>query len=489
MSRERNFFHAIKWAIVSNWGQNSINALITFVLAALLGPKEFGVVAMASVYIVFIQMILESGFNDAIIQRKDLKQIHLDSIFWLILVSSLFLSGMSVMLSRWWAAMNNMPGLALVISVLSINIPIRGFVIVQQALLHREMDFKSIAIRDNVAVFAGGCLGIVMALSGFGIWALVSQQLCRSLVSVMLLWKLSHWRPQRQFSFQSVKDLLHFSVKVFIANFGGFLTGQSDALFLGAFFGPVAVGLYRFADRIMSMLLEVVTKAIQMVSFPFFSSLQNDKTELKKNLLMCWKTSAGATIPSMIALAAVSDRLVRAVGPQWQASAPVIKILCIIGIARSVMLFTGAYLKAVGRPGMVTLFVWSVAITTTLMFIISGIILKNFSIAQQIVGVAAFRAFIVVIIFLPINLFLIIRFAGVTIRDLFTAISSPILAGAAIILVVLGMKSAVDSLGLRPLMAFGLTGMVAAMAGVITMISADNRFRNLIFTFLGKHEG
>lgn len=489
MTVQKKFFHAVKWAVVSNWGKNSINALITFILAALLGPKEFGTVAIASVYIVFIQMFLDSGFNEALIQHKDLKQIHLDSVFWLILASSLFLSGISIALSKWLADMNKLPELALVISVLSINIPIRGFVIVQQALLHRAMDFKSIAIRDNVAVFVGGCLGIVMALSGFGIWALVSQQICRSIVALILLWKMSSWRPQRQFSLQSVKDLLHFSVKVFIANLGGFLTGQSDALFLGAFFGPTAVGLYRFADRIMNMLLEVVTRAIQMVSLPFFSSIQNDRTELKKNLLMCWKTSATATIPSMMALAAISDRLVNAVGPQWQASADVIKILCFIGIARSIMLFTGAYLKAIGKPGIVTLFIWGIATATTLMFIISGILLKNFPVEQQIFWVALSRASMVIMLFMPINIFFILRFAEVTMRDLITAVRSPLFAGLTIILAVISIKSVIDSMGLKPIPAFGLTGIIAVLTGLITMVSLDNKLRSFVFSVLSRNRG
>ncbi|MBI4707805.1 MAG: lipopolysaccharide biosynthesis protein [Candidatus Omnitrophica bacterium] len=488
MSGQKKIFQSIKWTIVSNWGQNSINALITFILAALLGPKEFGIVAIASVYIVFIQMFVESGFNDALIQHKDLKQLHLDSIFWLILASSLLLSGISIALSRLWANMNNMPELALVICALSINIPIRGLIIVQQALLHRAMDFKSIAIRDNVAVFISGCLGVSMAFGGFGIWALVAQQICKSIVSLILLWKMSHWRPQRQFSLQSVKDLLHFSVKVFFANLGGFLQGHSDALFLGVFFGPMAVGLYRFADRIMSMLLEVVTKAIHMVSLPFFSSLQDNKSELKKSLLMCWKTSATATIPSMMALAAISDRLVDAVGPKWRASADVLKILCLIGIARSIMLFTGTFLKAVSRPGLVTLFIWSLAIATTLMFVVSGVLLKSFPIEQQIFWVAVSRASIVVMIFLPINLFLIMRFADVTMRDLITSVRTPIFVGLTIILTVIGIKSLIDSMGLKPITAFGLTGIIAATVGFITLVSVDNKLRRSLLSVLLRNE-
>ena len=147
MPQPQGFRRAVKWAYVMSLGDKGLSALTMFVLASLLGPREFGIVAMALVYIEFIQMFLDQGFVAAIIQRKELSTRHLDSVYWLVLALSLLLSAVSIACSKWWAALNHVPELALVLCALSISIPIEALTVVQKAVLHREMDFKSMSLR------------------------------------------------------------------------------------------------------------------------------------------------------------------------------------------------------------------------------------------------------------------------------------------------------------------------------------------------------
>ena len=208
----RTFRGAVLWSYLMNSGEKAIFALVTFVLASILGPSDFGTVSMAMVYILFIQMFLEQGLCLALIQRKDLDAEHLDSVFWMVMVAGLALVGISVGLSGWWARVNHLPTLARVIRWLSVSILIESLTVVQRAVLHRDMNFKSLSLRSNAAAAVAAVVSLGMALAGFGVWALVGQKLGEDISALALLWKISSWRPRLRFSLLHLKQLLGFSV-------------------------------------------------------------------------------------------------------------------------------------------------------------------------------------------------------------------------------------------------------------------------------------
>src|SRR5437660_12203229 len=123
MTNPKSFLNAVKWAYTANWGERAFSALFTFILAGLLGPRDFGMASIALIYILFLQMFLDQGLVAALIQKRNLEPEHLDAVFWMNFVLSLVLVGVSILLGRWWAAMNHLPEIAAVISVLSLCIP------------------------------------------------------------------------------------------------------------------------------------------------------------------------------------------------------------------------------------------------------------------------------------------------------------------------------------------------------------------------------
>ena len=238
MPPRRSFGSALKWALVMNSGTRGIGTAVTFLLAALLGPADFGLVAVALIYIAFIRMLLEQGFITAIIQREQLDPEHLDSAFWLNVAWCLILATASFLTAGWWADVNNMPTLEDVIHVLSILIVVEGLGIVQHALMERQLDFKRLAIRSNLSVVLGGAAGIPLALAGAGVWALVAQQLVLETTLLVMMWLLNPWRPGLRFSRPHARELIGFSVSVFAANLAGFVNRRADALLMGIFWGP-----------------------------------------------------------------------------------------------------------------------------------------------------------------------------------------------------------------------------------------------------------
>ena len=144
-------------------------------------------------------------------------------------------------------------------------------------MLKREMDFRTLSIRSNIGVVAGGVVGLGMAFTGFGAWALVGQILARDGVGLVLLWKLSEWRPRFSFSWWHMRDLMGFSVSNFAAQLAIFAEMQASSVILGLFFGPVAVGLYRIAERVMGSVVTMTMTSIQSVALPEFSGFKPNR--------------------------------------------------------------------------------------------------------------------------------------------------------------------------------------------------------------------
>ena len=187
------------------------------------------------------------------------------------LVFCIVLAAVGFALSGWWAGVNDTPELEDVLRVLSLSIVVSGLGIVQEAYLQRNLQFRKLAIRTNVAALAGGVAGLVLALTGAGVWSLVAQHMTSRCMSLVLLWAVSDWRPRFRFSRSHARDIVGFTTGVFVANIGGFVNRRSDILLMGLFFGPTVVGIYRLADRFVDALIELTMRPVGLVSLAHFS--------------------------------------------------------------------------------------------------------------------------------------------------------------------------------------------------------------------------
>ena len=477
MRPRRTGANPVRWAFVLNTGRRSINMAFTLVLAAMLGPRPFGIVAMAMVYVAVLELVLEQGLPTALIQRTDLDLEHLDSAFWMSLVWCLFLAGVSVALSGWWAELNNTPELADVIKVLSLALPLGGLLLVQQAILVREMDFKTLAIRSNAASLVGGCVGVATALAGGGVWSLVAQQLTMDAVGVALLWALSTWRPRFRFSPSHARELLGFSSDVFFANLGNFISRRSDALLMGIFFGPYAVGLYRMADRFVEVLLDLTTKPIATVSLPLLSRLKDDPPALRESLTAYFRTTLLLTVPAMLLLAATSENLFAVMGEEWVAASDALMLLAVVGIFQAVALFTAPVLYALARPRLRAALVWTLAPLSAASVLVVGAWLETASIGDQLFGLATSRVVLFAGFFAPLCLGVMLRLTGLSLRSVLAAAWMPLLAGGLCYGAVAAVRATGVIDGLPPLLALLLLAAVGALVAVATLLVLDERLR------------
>ena len=486
MANQRSFLNAVKWAYTGIWGDRVLSALFTFILAAILGPRDFGVVSIAMIYILFLQMFLDQGLMSALIQKKNLETEHLDAVFWVDIALSLLLVGVSVLLSGWWAAKNHAPELKKITVVLSLCIPIEALAVVQNAVLRRDMDFKGLSIRSNFAALIGGVVGIGMALAGFGIWALVGQQLAKDSIGLAALWRLSRWRPRLEFSRRHLADLSGFSIWTFIAQLANFTDMQSAPLLLGLFLGPVAVGLYRLADRLVTSVVSMATSSIQAVSLPEFSRHQDNPEELRKSALACIRLSSTVTLPILAGLAAVSRSLMAVLGAKWTPASGVLEILCVMGGGAVFVYFTGPMMQALSKTRRIAGLEWCRTVAGITILFIVGLAVRHGALTRQLDGIALARSGTVALLVAPVFLYVLMRLSKISLLELARAVAPAAMASAGVVAIVLLLHASDLFATARPLVSLVVEAASSGAIALITVLVLDGDLRQFVFANIGQ---
>jgi O-antigen/teichoic acid export membrane protein len=445
------------------WGQRGIASLFTYVLAAILGPHEFGLVALGLAFVELVQVVVEQGISTALIQRERLDDEHLDSAFWLSLVWCLLLAGATIAASGWWAEANDAPELQGVIVALSVSVVIVGLMIVPLSLLQRDVRFRELAACWNVAALAGGASGLVLALLGAGVWALVAQQVVMDAVALVGMWAATRWLPRSRFSRRHARELLGFSVSVLAANLGGFANRRADTLLMGLFFGPAAVGLYRLADRVVELVLELTMRPVALIALPHFSRFQGDPARLRATLARCVRLTLVIAVPALLVVAATSENLLALLGDEWVSAADVLALLCVVGIVKALVLLSGPLLFAVARPFLRAVMLWALGALSAVTVVAVGLALEDAPPDDQILGMAASRVLLFLAAVLPLSLAILVKFGGLRLRALVRSLPAALVGG----LSAFGVVAALDVSGILDLLSpFPAAALAVATAGV-----------------------
>lgn len=351
MSIKEKVIKGVVWTAIQNWGSQAISLIIFFVLARLLEPEAFGLLAMANVFLALMQIFLDQGFAQALIQRQELEPEHLDTAFWTNIASGSILTILGVMLSSSIAALFDQAQLTAILQWLSFVFLIGSFSNTQQAILERKFAFKSLAVRWLVAVSIGGTVGITMALTGFGVWSLVGQQLAQELAGVLTLWTASRWRPGLKFSRSHFRQLFGFGINILAFNILVFINQRSDDFLIGYFLGPIALGFYSIAYRVLEVMTQLLIMTSTQVALPTFSRLRGDRSRLQLGFYKATQLTSLIAFPTFLGMAALAVELVRVLfGDRWLPSVPVMQVLALVGIVRAVTFFKGSIFIAMGKP-------------------------------------------------------------------------------------------------------------------------------------------
>jgi len=340
----------IGWSGVSQIIRLLLRLGITAILARLLTPNDFGLLAMVVVFTNLVMIFRDFGLSASLIQYKGVTEEHLSSSFWINVIIGLLLTLLLIALAPIIAYFYSEDRLRLIIMVLASTFFISSFGIVQTALFTKEMKFKPLAIVEISAVAISGTTSVILAFTGYGVWSLVWQQIIFSFVIVVLLWAFSSWRPKMLFRWQRVKELLGFGLNLTGFNFVNYFNRNLDNLLIGKFLGTAPLGFYNLAYQLLIFPLSNISTVIGRVMFPSLSAIKDDKSKVRYAYIKATRYIATVTFPLMMGLLVVAPQFIRVIfGSQWERSIFLIQILALVSLIQSVASTVGWIYQSQGR--------------------------------------------------------------------------------------------------------------------------------------------
>lgn len=394
----------------------------TIILARLLDPSDFGLIGMATVITGFINIFNDLGTSAAVIQRKELSESLVSSIFWLNVTFGIFATVLLYTLSPLFAYLYREPRVEPLLRLLSVTFVISGLSIMQQAQLLKSMAFSKLAKLEIFATLVGSAVGIGAAFLGYGAWSLAYQTLAVTVVTTVILWAANSWRPQLCFRLQEVKSVSGFSLNLAGYNTFNYFVRNADYFLIGRYLGAQDLGFYTLAYRIMLYPLQNISAVIGRVMFPLFSQIQDDLPRFRNAYLLVTGAIALVTFPMMFGLWAVTEPFVLVTfGPDWNQTIPLLIILVPVGMVQSIVTTVGAIYQAKGRTDV--LFRWGIG---------SGIVsLMAFAIGLRwgILGVASAYALVSLVLVYPC-LAIPFKFIELPVGDLVKSVWRPMISSA-----------------------------------------------------------
>jgi len=321
---------AILWKLLERSGSQGIQFIVQIILARLLLPEEYGIIAIVMVFVLLANVFVQNGFNTALIQKKDVDMVDFSSVFYVSLLVSGVLYGTLFVTAPFISGFYEQPLLVPVLRVVSLTLFIGALNSVQNAFVARNMLFKKLFFSSLGAVMVSGGVGIAMAYGGFGVWALVAQQLTNQLVIALILWFTVKWRPQLLFSLLRVKVLFAFANKLIASALIDSFYRDLSALIIGKMYAPSMLGFYNRGQQFPELVVANINGSIQSVMLPALSAHQDDKKRVKEMMRRAIVSSSFLVFPMMMGMAVVAKPLVLVLlTDKWLPAVPFLQMACL----------------------------------------------------------------------------------------------------------------------------------------------------------------
>ena len=353
MSREKieksKILAGLVWKLLERGGTQGIQFLVQVILARILVPEQFGTIALVMVFINFAQVFVQSGFNTALIQKKDADEVDFCSVFYLSLGVAGVLYILVFLTSPLIASFYNDPMLTPVLRVLSLTLFFGAYNSIQNAYIARNLMFKKLFTSSLGSIIASGILGIIAAYQGLGIWALVIQQLCNQIAITVILMFVVDWKPKLLFSIDRVKVLFSYGGKLLASQLLNVLYMDLRTLIIGRIYSPSMLGYYNRGRQFPQVIVSNIDGSIQSVMLPTLASQQDNRQRVKEMMRRAIVSSSFLIFPMMIGMAVVAGPLVRVVlTDKWLPAVPFLQIFC---MSYALMPIHTANLQAINALG------------------------------------------------------------------------------------------------------------------------------------------
>ena len=339
-----------RWIAISQASRIGMQLIGMVVLARLLPPSEYGLMAMATVVINFAYLLRDMGTAAAVVQKENLTEDTTNTVFWLNVGLGLTLGIALVALSPLIADGFRSPRLIPVLWVLALVFPVTSIAAVHQALLERKSSFKLLARIEIVSSLVGLAVALALAYANFGVFSLAYQTLAAALLSSIQIWIASRWLPKARWSNTEFKAIWRFSGNFTGFTFINFFARNADSMIIGRVLGAVSLGIYSQAYKLMMFPLQSMTSVANRALFPVMSRQQNDREQMAKLYLRALRLIATVTAPLMAGLWVLREPFVEiALGKKWSEVAIIIYWLAPVGFIQSLTSTTGTVFMSNGR--------------------------------------------------------------------------------------------------------------------------------------------
>lgn len=338
------------WRFAERCGAQLVSFVVSIVLARILAPEDYGTIALVTVFTAILQVFVDSGLGTALIQKKDADDLDFSSVFYfnfamcLVLYSGMFIAAPYIAI--FYEDMTLTP----VIRVLSLTIVISGVKGIQQAYVSRNMLFKRFFFSTIGGTIFSALLGIGLAFSGYGVWALVAQQLSNTMIDTLILWITVKWKPKKEFSWKRLRTLFSYGWKLLVSSLLDTVYNNLRNLIIGKMYSSADLAYYNQGDKFPKIIVTNINTSIDSVLLPTMSNEQDDRNRIKSMTRRAIKTSTYVMAPLMMGLAFCAESIVKFVlTDKWLPCVPFLRLFCITYMFWPVHTANLNAIKAMGR--------------------------------------------------------------------------------------------------------------------------------------------
>lgn len=379
----------VVWSAVERFSVQGIQFVLSIIIARLVAPSEYGLIAMLGIFLAIAQTFIDSGFSNALIQKKDRTEVDFSTVFYFNIVVSLIVYLILFLSAPYIALFYKEPLLDIITKWVGLNIIISALSIVQRAKLTIQLNFKTQAKASLIAVVVSGICGITMAYYGYGVWALVCQSLLNNLLSTILLWVFARWMPAFIFSWQSFKGLFSFGSKLLLSGLLHTIYLNLYTLVIGKRYSATDVGYYNRSFNFAQFPSVNIMNIFSRVVYPMQCELQSDRMLLDKVFIQFLRLSCFIVFPLMILLAVLSKPLVLfLLTEKWEVVGDLLPILCASYMFYPIIVVNNQMLNVAGRSDFflkaefvkktVSIVVLVITMRYSLVILCFGLLLYNF---------------------------------------------------------------------------------------------------------------
>ena len=328
--KENVIVNGFFWRFAERCGVQLISAVVSILLARILTPDDYGKVALVTVFNNIMYVLLDCGIGTALVQKKEVDELDYSSAFFFSIVISFVLYGGMFVAAPYLAAFYNDPSMTPIFRGISLTVAVCGIKTIQQAHVTRNMKFQYFFYSAFAGAIVSTILGLGLAYMGFGVWALVVQQVSNITVDTLVLWKLSSWRPKMEFSWQHLKGLLSYGWKLLASSLSSVIYNNLRSLIIGKMYTSADLAYYNQGDNLTYSIASSVDTSIESVLFPVMSSLQDDRAQVKNMTRRSIKTCTYIIAPVMMSTAFCAEPLVRLIlTEKWLPCVLFLRVFCL----------------------------------------------------------------------------------------------------------------------------------------------------------------